>query len=182
MKNTINNKLAVISVAGVIGCSQAQAAGDFEAGIGYMDRSERAYGFIKAQGVVYQGNTVSHKLGLEYLGYQETLDSFLGTDITYSTLAVNYEVEFQMNETFSVFGGAGAGGQRAALDSPVGELDDDLNGYAQVFVGARARITQNLDVRLGVRKMFFQDFELLGVSGLEQEGTLGFDLGFTLRF
>lgn len=182
MKNAINNKLAAITMAGVVSCSQAEAAGDFEAGIGYMEGLERAFGFVKAQGVVYEGQGVSHKFGLEYIGYDETLDSGLDTDLQFSTLVVNYEVEFHMNEVFSVFGGVGAGGQYVSLDSPVGELDNDFNLYAQVFVGARARLTQNLEFKAGVRRMFFDEYELLGVAGIKQEQDWGFDLGFTFRF
>lgn len=167
---------------GAMTCIQAQAAGDFEAGIGYMERSERAFGFIKAQGVVYQGPSVSHKLGLEYIGYDETLDSGLDTSILFTTLVVNYEVELHMDEVFSVFGGVGVGGQYASLDSPAGELDNDFYGYAQLFVGARARLTENLEFKAGVRRMFFDDYELLGVSGIKQDQTWGFDIGFTLRF
>ncbi len=182
MKNTIKTKLAVIAMAGIVGCSQAQAVGDFEAGIGYMENSERAFGFIQAQGVVYQDQVATHKIGLEYIGYDETLSSALDTNIQFTTIVLNYEVEYQMNPAFSVFGGFGVGGQYASLDSPVGELDNDIFGYAQVFVGARAHLTENLDFRAGVRRMFFDDYELLGVSGIKQEQTWGFDLGFTLRF
>jgi len=189
MKNTIKTKLAVIAMAGVISCSQAQAqglgmrgAGDFEAGIGYMENSDRAFGFIKAQGVTYQDQVSTHKIGLEYIGYDETLDSALDTNILFTTIVLNYEVEYQLDPAFSVFGGFGLGGQYASLDSPVGELDNDIFGYAQVFVGARAHLTENLDFRAGVRRMFFDDYELLGVSGLKQEQTWGFDVGFTLRF
>ncbi len=182
MNNTIKNKLAVITMAGVVGASQAQAVGDFEAGIGYMERSERAFGFIKAQGVVYEGPSISHKIGLEYIGYDETLDSALDSSILFTTLVVNYEVELHMSEVLSVFGGVGLGGQYASLDSPVGELDNDIYGYAQFFVGARARLAQNLEFKAGIRRMFFDDYELLGVSGIKQKQTWGFDVGFTLRF
>lgn len=183
----MKNKLAVIAVAGAIGSTQASAqgswgGGDFEAGIGYMENSERAFGFIKGQGIIYQDQVATHKLGLEYIGYDETLDSTLDTSILFTTIVLNYEVEYQMNPAFSVFGGVGVGGQYASLDSPVGELDNDIYGYAQVFVGARAHLTENLDFKAGVRRMFFDDYELLGVSGIEQEQTWGFDVGFTLRF
>lgn len=174
--------MAVMTMAGMLGCSQAYALGDFEVGIGYMDRSERAFGFGKLEGVVFEGSTVLHKIGLEYIGYNETLDASLDTDIFYSAFVVNYELELRMNDMFSVFGGAGVGGQHASLDSPVGELDSDFNGYAQVFAGVRAKITESLEFKAGVRQMYFQDYELLGVSGIKQEDTLGIDLGFTLRF
>ncbi len=182
MKNTIKHKLAVMTMAGVAGITQVQAAGDFETGIGYLDTTERAYGFIKAQGVIYQDQVTTHKLGLEYIGYDENLDSSLDTSIFFNTLAVNYEVEFYINPAFSVFGGVGVGGQYASLDSPVGELDNDILGYAQAFAGIRAHLTQNLDFRAGVRRMFFDDYELLGVSGIKQDQAWGIDLGFTFKF
>ncbi len=178
----MKTKLAAILMVGIVGSSQAQALGDFEAGIGYMDRTERLYGFGEIQGTIYEGPAVAHKLGLEYIGYDETLDALLGTDIKYSTLVVNYEVELKMSEVFSLYAGAGVGGQKAGLDSPVGELDDDLNGYAQIFAGVRANLSDNFSLRAGVRQMYFQDYELLGVSGIEQENTLGFDVGVTFRF
>ena len=174
-------------MAGLTGSSHALAqgrwgGGDFEAGIGYMERSERAFGFIKGQGVFYQDEAVSHRLGLEYIGYNETLDSTLDTKLQFTTIVLNYEMEHHVNPAFSLFGGVGVGGQYVSLDSPAGELDNDLYGYAQVFAGARAQLSENLDFRAGVRRMFFDDYELLGVSGIKQEQTWGFDVGFTLRF
>jgi opacity protein-like surface antigen len=182
MNNTMKTKMAVMTLTGILGCSQAYALGDFEAGIGYMDRSERAFGFGKIQGVLFEGSTISHKIGLEYIGYNETLDASLDTDISYSAVVLNYELELRLNNVFSIIGGAGVGGQHASIDSPVGELDGDYKGYAQIFAGARAKISENLEFKAGVRQMYFQDYELLGVSGISQEDTLAFDMGFTFRF
>ena len=95
---------------------------------------------------------------------------------------MNYEFEHYIHPRFTVFIGGGAGGQYASLDSNVGSLDEDLAGFAQVFAGVRGHLTPNLDVRLGVRRLFFDEFELLGVSGLKQDQTWAFDLGFTLKF
>ncbi len=182
MKNTIKQKMAAVAMAGLVTVTQVDAAGDFEAGVGYMESAERAFGFIKGQGVVYQDEVASHKIGLEYIGYDETLDSSANTDLLFTTIVLNYEVEYQMNPAFSVYGGVGIGGQLVSLESPVGDLDDDLYGYAQVFAGVRARLSDSIDFKLGVRRMFFDEYELLGISGIKQEQTWGFEAGFTLRF
>ncbi len=186
MNNKLKNKLAIAVASGVILSGQAQAqyrgVGDFEAGIGYMENDQRAFGFLKANLVTYHDEVNTHKLGLEYIGYDETLNSALGTDLLYTTLVVNYEFEHYIHPRFTVFIGGGAGGQYASLDSNVGSLDEDLAGFAQVFAGVRGHLTPNLDVRLGVRRLFFDEFELLGDSGLKQDQTWAFDLGFTLKF
>ncbi len=162
--------------------SQVLAQADFTAGIGFMERSDTAYGFIKADGVLYEDELVIHKIGLEYIGYGETLDRSLDTDLLYTTFVANYELEYKASEFISLFIGGGAGVQFVDLDSPVGSLDDDTYGYAQVFGGLRAKVTPNLDLHLGVRRMFFDEASLLGVSGIKQEQTWGVELGFTYRF
>ncbi len=186
MKTIRNTKLAITATAGLILSSQANAQyrgiGDFEAGVGYMENDQRAYGFLKGNLVTYHDALNTHKFGLEYIGYDETLNASFGTDILYTTLVVNYEFEHYINQRFTVFVGGGVGGQFAELDSNVGSLDDDLTGYAQVFAGIRGHITPNLDARLGVRRMFFDEFDLLGVSGIKQNQTWGFDLGLTFKF
>jgi len=187
MKNTLKTKLVIPAIAGLMLGGQAQAQyrgiGDFEAGIGYMENDKRAFGFLKANLVTYHDVVNTHKIGLEFIGYDETLNSALGTDITKTALVVNYEFEHYIHPRFTVFVGGGAGGQFAELDSNIaGSLDDDIAGFAQVFAGVRGHLTSNLDVRLGVRRMFFDEFELLGVSGIKQEQTWGFDLGFTFKF
>jgi len=174
--------LAAVAIAGLSVSTHVQASGDFEAGIGYMERSERAFGFVKADGVIYEDQFFAHKLGLEYIGYQESLSSALDTDITFSTIVMNYEIEYKISPEFYLFAGVGLGGQYASLDSPVGELDNDVNAYAQAFAGIRAKLAENFDMRIGVRRMFFDDYELLGVSDIQQDQTWGFDLGFTIRF
>jgi len=186
MKNRRKNKLAIVATAGLMLAGQAQAqyrgAGDFEVGIGYMENDERAFGFAKANLITYSDEVNAHKFGLEYIGYDETINSALDTDILYSTLVVNYEFEHYIHPRFTLFIGGGAGGQYAELDSRVGNLDDDITGFAQVFAGVRGHLTPHLDVRLGVRRFFFDEFDLLGVSGIKQEQTWAFDLGLTLKF
>ena len=89
MNNKLKNKLAIAVASGVILSGQAQAqyrgVGDFEAGIGYMENDQRAFGFLKANLVTYHDEVNTHKLGLEYIGYDETLNSALGTDLLYTT-------------------------------------------------------------------------------------------------
>jgi len=186
MKKTLRTKLITSVASGLMLGGQVNAqyrgAGDFEAGIGYMENDQRAFGFLKANLITYQDAANAHKLGLEYIGYDETVNSALGTDILYTTLVVNYEFEHYIHPRFTVFVGGGGGGQFAQLDSPVGSLDDDIAGFAQVFAGIRGHLTPHLDVRLGVRRLFFDDFEFLGVSGIRQDQTWAFDLGFTLKF
>lgn len=158
------------------------SGGDFTAGIGFMERSDTGYGFIKGNGVVYQDELFKHKLGLEFIGYGETLDKTLDTDLLYSALVANYELEYKADEIFSLYIGGGGGIQFVDLDSPYGSLDDDTAGYAQVFAGVRARVGRNTNIHLGARRMFFDDHELLGVTGLKQEQTWGFELGLTMSF
>lgn len=171
------------AVAGVMTMNaQAQSAGDFSAGIGFMERSDTGYGFLKGNGVVMENEFVKHKFGLEYIGYGETLDKALNTDLLYSTFVANYEIEFKSSKFLHPFLGAGVGFQHVDLDSPVGSLDDDLFGYAQVFGGVKAKLSPNLDLHLGVRRMFFGSADLLGVANIKQKQTWGVELGFTYTF
>lgn len=174
--------MIAVLAAGTITTSTTQASGDFSAGIGFMERSDTAYGFLKGDGVVYENEMFKHKLGLEFIGYGETLDPALDTDLIYSTFVGNYEVEYKASQYVSLFIGGGVGFQYIDLDSPVGSLDDDINGYAQVFGGVRAQLSPSLDLHLGVRRMFFDDAELLGVSSIKQKQTWGVEIGLTLSF
>ena len=184
-KKHIKTKWMAVALAGMgtIGNLNAQGSVlDISAGAGFMESSKLWYGYFKGDMQVYEDEHFVHKFGLEFLGYSDTLDPSLNTDLNYSTLIGNYELEYKASPCVSLFIGAGAGVQRVDLDSPAGSLDDATLGYAQIVTGVKVSLTDNVDLNLRIRRMFFDDYEILGVPNLKQDQTWGIDLGVIIRF
>lgn len=187
MMITKQNKVKWMSAAlagmGLVGSANAQGLGNaISAGAGFMESSNLWYGYIKGDLAVYEDELFIHKFGLEYIGYRDVLSPGLSTDLNYTTLVANYEIEYKASRFVSLFMGAGAGVQAVDLDSPAGSLDDDTLGYAQIVGGVKAHLTESMDLNLRLRRMFFDEYSLLGVGSLKQEQTWGIDLGVVIRF
>jgi len=168
----------------------------FELGGGYLDETERGYFFGQLRGTVYETADFRNTLFLEFLFYDEDVDvelffadggsGLFDGSIDYFNLSVGYEGAWKLSDYVELYAGGAAGAQFVSLNldgSGFGNrnLDDDTRFVAQAFAGLRLNMTPNTSLRLGARRIFTEDFEVLG-DQLSGEDQWGYEAALTFKF
>ena len=162
--------------------SLAGNIGEFHTTVGYMPDDTRTYGSLAFNGIFASTPVANHKVGLEFIYFEREIDDFLNVDLESPILAINYEAEFKTRSNMDFYAGGGIGIQFHNLDSNIGTLSDDEAAFAQLKAGVRFHFSEHSSINIGVRRLFFDEFSLLGVPDLNPDHQWGFEAGFSFRF
>jgi len=167
-----------------------------EIGGGYLEGLEEGFIYGQLRGTIYENADTRHTLFGELMYFGEDTDVALffrdGTSgifdgsTNFFNLSLGYEAAFKLTEGFELYAGGSAGAQFVSLDldrfsSFNDTLDDDVRFVGQAFAGMRFHVNPNLSIKLGARRMFLEDFEVLG-DEFSIADQWGFEAGLTFRF
>jgi len=162
-------------------------------GGGYLEEPATGYIFGQLGWTPYEDAAFAHTFFLEGLFHSDDSQlDFIGpggfvlfredADLVFANITGNYQLEAKIAEPVSLYGGAGAGFELVSINDRFDEsLDEDVNFLAQVFAGIRIEITQGLQITAGIRRIFREDFSLLGDQFITEDAW-GYEFGIGFRF
>jgi opacity protein-like surface antigen len=145
--------------------------------VGYLVDSEEALYSVHLGSKIAESGPASHSLFVEY-GYTKDSDAF--SEVETMPLTLNYKFDYQLNDRWSFYAGAGAG--VSFIDARVlGFSDESAEFTAQAFAGLGFDVTKNFQLYGGARYLWIDDTTLFGRS-VEPGDDVSLEVGGRIRF
>jgi opacity protein-like surface antigen len=145
--------------------------------VGYLFDSEEEYYTLHFGMKIAENGPITHSVYLEG-AYAQFSDLGLDTDIVPVTL--NYKLDYNFTQAFSVFGGVGVGAAFVNTDAAF-TSDDSVELAAQVFAGVGYDVTPSFQLYSAVRWIWVDDSKI-GSTPVDIGDDYGLELGARFKF